>query len=152
MAMFLRTFKPQLFSRPTDINRALVERCPGLQAPYSLPLPLCNGHVETLFASQFRKSPGVVYERELLHLPDGGVVAIDGRVAPKGETPLPSSAPVVIFLPGLTSGSRETYVQHAVHSAAASGLRPIVFNMRGTGDVPLHTAQFFSAAYTGDFR
>ncbi|KAK2077971.1 hypothetical protein QBZ16_003839 [Prototheca wickerhamii] len=129
MAMFLRTFKPQLFSRPTDINRAL-----------------------TLFASQFRKSPGVVYERELLLLPDGGVVAIDGRVAPKGEAPLPSSAPVVIFLPGLTSGSRETYVQHAVHSAAASGLRPIVFNMRGTGDVPLHTAQFFSAAYTGDFR
>ncbi|RMZ52610.1 hypothetical protein APUTEX25_000729, partial [Auxenochlorella protothecoides] len=147
-----RTFKPCIITQPTPRNETLLSMCPSLSAPYSLPLPLCNGHVETIFAALFRRTPGVVYDRELVHMPDGGLVALDARATPAGEDPLPPTAPVLLLLPGLTGGSEDSYVQHQVHGAAAAGFRPLVMNMRGTSHMPVTTPRFFSAEDTGDIR
>ena len=38
---------------------------------------LWNGHVETIYAAKFRRSPNLQYNRELLAMPDGGTVAVD---------------------------------------------------------------------------
>lgn len=65
---------------------------------------------------------------------------------------LPKNAPVLILLPGLTGGSEDTYVQHAVVHAREAGIRAVVFNGRGTSESPVTTAQFYSASYTEDMR
>lgn len=81
-------------------------------------------------------------DRELVHMPDGGTVALDSEDLP-AERRLPASAPVVILLPGLSGGSEDSYVQHAVLHAREAGIRAVVFNSRGTSDAPVTTAQFY---------
>ena len=56
--------------------------CPyAAQAAYAFAVQarhwLFNGHIETIFAAKFRRSPGLRYSRECLIMPDGGTVAID---------------------------------------------------------------------------
>ncbi len=65
---------------------------------------------------------------------------------------LPADAPVLVLLPGLTGGSGDSYVLHAVASARRAGIRAVVFNSRGTADSPVVTPQFYSASFTGDTR
>jgi predicted alpha/beta-fold hydrolase len=65
---------------------------------------------------------------------------------------LPADAPVLILFPGLTGGSGDSYVQHAVLQARHAGIRAAVFNSRGTADSPVLTPQFYSASFTGDTR
>lgn len=65
---------------------------------------------------------------------------------------LPADAPVMVLLPGLTGGSEDSYVQHAVEHARAAGIRAVVFNSRGTSGSPVTTAQFYSSSYTEDLR
>jgi predicted alpha/beta-fold hydrolase len=59
---------------------------------------------------------------------------------------------VLILFPGLTGGSGDTYVQHAVQAARGRGIRACVFNSRGTADSPVTTPQFYSASFTGDAK
>lgn len=65
---------------------------------------------------------------------------------------LPDDAPVLILLPGLTGGSGDTYVQHAVQQARGVGVRAAVFNSRGTAGSPVLTPRFYSASFTDDMR
>lgn len=65
---------------------------------------------------------------------------------------LPQDAPVLILFPGLTGGSGDSYVQHAVLQARHAGVRAAVFNSRGTADSPVLTPQFYSASFTDDTR
>ena len=65
---------------------------------------------------------------------------------------LPEHAPVLILLPGLTGGSDNSYILHAVVKARLAGLRACVFNSRGTGGAPVTSPQFYSASFTGDTR
>lgn len=65
---------------------------------------------------------------------------------------LPADAPVLILFPGLTGGSGDSYVQHAVLQARHAGIRAAVFNSRGTADSPVITPQFYSASFTDDTR
>jgi predicted alpha/beta-fold hydrolase len=69
-----------------------------------------------------------------------------------GIQDLPSEAPVVILLPGLTGGGDDTYVRYAVKYAEAHGLRAVVFNSRGCGDTMLTTPQFYSSLFIGDLE
>jgi hypothetical protein len=59
---------------------------------------------------------------------------------------------VLILFPGLTGGSGDSYVQHAVLQARHAGVRAAVFNSRGTADSPVLTPQFYSASFTEDTR
>ena len=77
VAMRSRLLTPQVSAAPTPWNQALLSLCPSLAAPYSLPALLSNGHVETIYAAFFRRRPHILYDREILHLPDGGCVALD---------------------------------------------------------------------------
>lgn len=130
------------------------------------------GHVETIIASLFRPSLDLVYMREQVKMDDGGTVSLDThdplpaelRVNPSASTSckyppfsptalcLPASAPILLLLPGLTGGSHDSYVQHAVISAGKTGFRAVVLNARGTSDSVVTSAQFYSASFTGDVR
>lgn len=58
----------------------------------------------------------------------------------------------MVLLPGLAGGSGCRYVQYSAQRAYQFGLRPIVFNSRGTGGSKITTPQFYSASYTEDAR
>ncbi|GFP89304.1 embryogenesis-associated protein emb8 [Phtheirospermum japonicum] len=115
-------------------------------APY--PLIAWNRHVETIFAAFFRSLPDVKFRRECLRARDDGAVALDWVSG--DDRNLPSDAPVLILLPGLTGGSDDTYVRHMLLRARSKGWRVVVFNSRGCGDSPVITPQFYSASFLGD--
>lgn len=154
-AIMRKSFIPRIKAKPTKWNEAILKLCPHLSAEYHLPAILNNGHVETIFAALFRRNPHITYEREILHMPDGGVIALDAEISSTGVSgpqTLDDTAPVLILLPGLTGGSGDTYVQHAVIHARKAGIRAIVFNSRGTSKSPIVTPQFYSASFTQDMR
>lgn len=152
-SMMRKSFVPIIKSKRTKWNEEIMKLCPHLSTPYSLPSILNNGHVETIFAALFRRNPHITYEREIVHMPDGGVVALDSEIVdPTSGTNLKDDSPVLILLPGLTGGSGDTYVQHAVIHAKRIGMRAVVFNSRGTSNSPVTTAQFYSASFTEDMR
>jgi predicted alpha/beta-fold hydrolase len=66
--------------------------------------------------------------------------------------PLPDTSPLLVLFPGLTGGSGDPYVRHALASARARGIRAVVFNSRGTAGSPVLTPQFYSASFTQDAR
>ena len=79
--------------------------------------------------------------REVLTLMDGGVVALDwGVMSESSEGDDPGSGrdkPVLLILAGITGSSEETYIMHLVRDGLLTGYRPVVFNQRGYGGVPL---------------
>ena len=129
-AAAVHTFKPSVHCQPTKFNSALLSLCPSLTAPYSLPMLICNEHMETLVGAVFRQKaqfgttlvdarlhlarcccrcncscaktllsalqsrstlpsslpaltqPHLLFDREILHLPDGGCVALDTESVP----------------------------------------------------------------------
>lgn len=123
-------------------------------------LTILNGsHVQTLQlarANDLYASPEIPYIRELIDLPDGGVVSLDWAPVP---SPSSEDAPAidrtrrtVLILPGLTGGSPEFYIRKSVQRLNARGWQCVVLNARGCADTPVRTAQLFSSAYTQDLR
>ena len=97
------------------------------------------------------RDPGMVLKmillmlcREILTLADGGEVALDWGTMkdpsqPEGVRPSPSQQdlPLLLILPGITGSSEESYCTHLVQDGIVAGYRPVVFNQRGFGGVPL---------------
>ena len=52
------------------------------------------------------------------------------RHALPADQEVPPDAPVLILLPGLTGGSKDTYIRHMVGLARRHGRRALVFNSR----------------------
>ncbi|XP_002971512.2 embryogenesis-associated protein EMB8 [Selaginella moellendorffii] len=117
-----------------------------------------NRHVETVFAAFYRHRPKMRFRRECLRMIDGGTVALDwpvmgeDRDAAKWREKLPSDAPVLIFLPGLTGGSHDSYVKYLVSRVRNIGWHTVVFNSRGCSDSPVTSPKFYSASFTEDLR
>ncbi|KIY92980.1 abhydrolase domain-containing protein 1/3 [Monoraphidium neglectum] len=145
--------KPELVFDPNcEFTTTVLSRCPTLKSEYR-PVPLLtNPHVETIAIAKLRSDPKLPFRREIILTKDGGAVAIDWEHFDMEEHELPEDAPVIVLLPGLTGGSTDTYIQHAVQQARAVGVRAAVFNSRGTASSPVLTPQFYSASFTDDTR
>ncbi|KAJ3109959.1 hypothetical protein HDU96_007038 [Phlyctochytrium bullatum] len=108
--------------------------------------------LQTVWASltgNFRHSK-VTYERDILSLPDGGIISMDW--CPSLDLS-DKSTPIVVILHGLTGGSHESYVQDLVHEIVHVGkLRAVVCNFRGCAETELKTSQLYSGAWTEDIR
>ncbi|GIL67640.1 hypothetical protein Vafri_20979 [Volvox africanus] len=149
-----KTQKPGLQYEASEFNKRVLSACPSLHVPYE-PLPFfTNPHVETILAAKTRVKPQLRLRREILRTADGGCVALDWEYIDQEveQKSLPEDAPVLVLLPGLTGGSGDSYILHAMQSARQAGIRAVVFNSRGTADSPVLTPQFYSASYTGDTR
>eukprot|EP00842_Homolaphlyctis_polyrhiza_P000866 jgi/Hompol1/1780/HPOL_002757-RA len=138
------------------------QKCPALAAPDTAvfhPHPLLvGGHLQTMYAAVYQRTikGGLRFDRELVHMPDGGIVSLDwhkpkgsddGNAHPKAQN---GKVPCVLILHGLTGGSHETYVQDLVAEVAQIGYLSVVMNFRGCSRTPLVTPQLYSGAYTGD--
>lgn len=83
--------------------------------------------------------------REVLHLKDGGEVALDWLTNGCSD-----DAPIIIILPGLTGESQAEYIKCLVTEANQKGMRCVVFNNRGLGGMILKTPRLYCAANCED--
>ena len=107
-------------------------------------------HAQTILPV-FLPQPEITFNREILNLDDGGILAIDWATnqAHPAEN-LPSTAPVVFVIPGL-AGDREGF-RFLCAYALEKGFRPVVFNKRGHGGCKVRTPKLQSFGDPDDFR
>lgn len=89
-----------------------------------------RGHVETVLPSLLRRGPGVLYRRECVRVPDGGVVTLDwlydeGATKDARRESHADAAPLVVLLPGLAGGSSDGKIEdvgkkHSSHALILS--------------------------------
>ncbi|ETK79632.1 hypothetical protein F441_14775 [Phytophthora nicotianae CJ01A1] len=161
---------PRLVYRATDGNKKLLSHCPTItKSKYYPPWRLFNGHLQTVRFAYDERGPNINYKRQLMKLPDGGVVSLDWALLHDQNVPnqvtdlnssgssswLPDVEPTrrtVILLPGLTGGSPENYIRSTIARLHELGWQCVVLNARGCANTPVTTAQLFCSAYTGDLR
>lgn len=83
----------------------------------------------------------ILFCREILELSDGGEVALDWAIecedSPSLEDNENTEKPVLLILPGITGCSAHNYIKYLVRDGLMEGYRPVVFNQRGNGGIPL---------------
>ncbi|KAI9029738.1 Alpha/Beta hydrolase protein [Phycomyces nitens] len=143
--------------RKVSLVDYITQKCPSLVGPNAVyhPTPyLFNGHLQTAYASYYNGSTSkqdVVYEREILPLPDDGQIALDW--APIKPTDMSDKTPILICLHGLTGGSYEAYIKSVLEiTRAPFNYRGVVINSRGCAGSNITTPQLYSGAYTEDAR
>lgn len=112
-------------------------------------LAVLHSHLQTVrlaAANDQEEHPAVQYERQILDMPDGGIVSLDWALPKRPDGTIPAVKQVdperrtVLILPGLTGGSGELYIRCAVDRLLELGWQVVVMNSRGCADTPLKTA------------
>lgn len=141
--------KPKIISKSGSlICRLIKQRCPFANQLYWPSIWCFGGRAQTVVASILKSHPFVTYERELLHTPDGGEIALDWFNNGHPTNPL-----TVLILPGLTGTSQHNYILHFVWQITQE-LRcsAAVLNSRGLGGLQLKTPRVCCAADTEDLE
>ncbi|GMF50729.1 unnamed protein product [Phytophthora fragariaefolia] len=163
--------RPKLVYKSSPRNERLLANCAHLVKKKFYPLwYLFNGHLQTVqlsWANEMEPTPAIDYKRQLLDMPDGGVVSLDWALLPSMtrdeksktrdekaslEEQVDTNTKTVLVLPGLTGGSGEHYIRSAVERLNALGWQCVVLNSRGCQNTPLRTPHLFCIAYTDDLR
>eukprot|EP00644_Phytophthora_capsici_P019159 jgi/Phyca11/49611/gw1.447.3.1 len=109
---------PRLIYRKTPANKKLLSHCVTLtQTKYHPSWLLFNGHLQTIKFANDERGPQINYKRQLLDMPDGGVVSLDWALLPGKSSSTTGSSWIdvdqtrrtVLLLPGLTGGSPANY-------------------------------------------
>ncbi|KAE8605732.1 hypothetical protein XENTR_v10015304 [Xenopus tropicalis] len=142
--------KPRFVSAPPF--RVFLERhCPVVREKFSPTIWCFGGRIQTILRVVLLPKPPVPYRNEILKTADGGQISLDWVDNNESSRfPDAASRPTVIFLPGLTGNSRQSYILHLVRQASRDGYRSVVFNNRGFGGEELLTPRTFCAANTDD--
>ncbi|KAG6961630.1 hypothetical protein JG688_00008970 [Phytophthora aleatoria] len=158
---------PRLIYRKTPANKKLLSHCVTMtQTKYYPPWNLFNGHLQTITFAKDKRGPKIKYKRQLLDMPDGGVVSLDWALLPEhsprskesdgtGSSWIEGVNPTrrtVLLLPGLTGGSPANYIRFTVAKLHEIGWQCVVLNARGCANTPVRTAQLYCTAYTEDLR
>jgi len=109
---------------------------------YRPPRFLSNPHVQTVFASMFRKVSGVRYKRDRIDTPDGDFLDLDwsGVGADK----------VAIILHGLEGNSERSYVKGMVRALNNDGWDAVAMNFRGCSGEINRKLRFYHSGETED--
>lgn len=94
----------------------------------------------------------VFFERELVELSDGGVVAIDWAMLQGHSIDRSQNKPVIILHHGLVGDSQSEYIYHFIRKLIRNGYIVGVMIARGCGGLPLRTVFTFAGRKTGDVR
>lgn len=115
----------------------------GFATPYTPPLLLSNGHVQTIYAAKISPVPQVNYLRQRWELPDGDFVDVDWV----SSTFSNNNAPVLALFHGLEGSSQSTYAKTMMAKAESLGWRGLVIHFRGCSGEPNRLSRVY---YAGD--
>lgn len=116
---------------------------PIINSSYKAPVTFRNPHVNTIYASQFRRVTGVIHERERLWLDDGDFLDVDWSFA-HGEK---KSDKVVVIFHGLEGNSKRPYVLGMAKILNQNGFDTVSINLRGcSGEENLSYKTYHSGA------
>ena len=106
--------------------------------------PFCfrNGHIQTIFASQFRKVEPPEYRRERIDTPDGDFLDLDW--AASGQKNL------LILSHGLEGNTGRRYIAGMVRAANESGWDALAWNYRSCSGEVNRNLGFYHNGSTGD--
>jgi len=111
---------------------------------YIPPRFLANGHVQTLFATLFRRVKGVVYQRERITTPDDDFLDLDWTTT--------DSRRLVVIAHGLEGDSNRTYARGMVKVLLKNGWDAVVWNGRGCSGEPNRVLRFTHSGATEDLQ
>ena len=112
---------------------------------FNPPLYLKNRHIQTLFATLFKKKELLEFEKKTFWLSDGDFIEPFWY---KKDL----SKPVVVILHGLGGSYRSPYISSLVQNLAKNGYSPVVMHFRGCGDKPNNSARSYHSGDTQDLR
>ncbi|NXJ95397.1 ABH15 protein, partial [Corythaixoides concolor] len=95
--------------------------------------------------------PEPVVARELLQLPDAGLVALDWLVGPRGAAGGGGGGPVLLLIPNAAGKVTGGLLQLGLR-ALDRGFVPVIFNRRGHNGCPLTTPRLQPFGDPGDLR
>uniref|UniRef100_A0A8C3I4Z8 Protein ABHD15 n=1 Tax=Chrysemys picta bellii TaxID=8478 RepID=A0A8C3I4Z8_CHRPI len=113
--------------------------------------------LQTMFQLLFPPARQPELARELLQLADGGLVALDWVMGPRGTgkrsraTTAFGTAPVLLVLPN-ASGKVTRGVLHLCLLALEQGYKPVIFNRRGHNGSPLASLKLQAFGDPGDLK
>ena len=111
---------------------------------FRAPWWLRSAHLQTSFATLFRRGPRVSLERERIELEDGDFVDLDWTRGGR--------APVVLILHGLEGSSASPYARGMLAAAEARGWRAAVMHFRGCSGEPNRLPRTYHSGETGDLQ
>ncbi len=117
----------------------------ALQVPYHAPIPLRNGHLQTLLAGRLNPPASLDYRRERLELPDGDFVDLDWGPEVPGRR-------ILVLSSGLEGHTRRDYMLRMGASAMRAGYRVLAWNYRGCGGEANRKLSFYHGGMTEDLE
>lgn len=141
--------QPALYFMEGKLSSLVLQRCTLLRKQYRPPFWVWNPHAQTVLSAMRTLTCRAKYDRQPIITQDGGTVALDW-FQPRGPDKIPSDAPIVLILHGLTGGSGEGYCKWMCSSIAAKGWRSVVLNYRGCAGLELTSPTLYCASFTDD--
>jgi predicted alpha/beta-fold hydrolase len=117
--------------------------------PYIAPLWLPGGHLQTIYATLFARTPHVRYRRTRWDTPDGDFIDLDWVEEQDSGSMIQQSekSPLAVLFHGLEGSSRSHYARALMCAAAERGWRGVVVHFRGCSGEPNRLAR---AYHSGD--
>ncbi len=103
---------------------------------------LRSAHLQTVYASLFRRGPALELRRERIELADGDFLDLDWTPGEQG--------PIVVILHGLEGCSDSPYARGMLGTAHAHGWRGVVMHFRGCSGEPNRLARSYHSGDTRD--
>ena len=104
---------------------------------------LKNGHVNTIFASEFRKVPYRKYKRERVRTPDQDFIDVDW-VSKKNNKSL------IVFTHGLEGSSRRGYIQGMINKFSPQGYDCLAWNFRSCSGEINRTRKYYHSGISDE--
>ncbi|KAL2262473.1 hypothetical protein VTK26DRAFT_1204 [Humicola hyalothermophila] len=173
---FAHAPSPLALRRKDGSSTDLLRVCEASVPPCQLNPLLFNGHVQTMWTAVKEHGPPIYYRRRIFnanHETYTGIFAVDFVVDPHQDVDesLPprtayfsedefaeigsdDSKPMLLVLHGLSGGSHEIYLRHAIAPLVMDGREweVCVVNSRGCANSKVTSGVLFNARATWDFR
>ena len=141
---------PKLYYKRSPLLDHLLNNCKSLSQPYQPTFWARNRHLQTLMW-KILPHENMLFHRECLEMKDRGIVGLDWvKLSSTTKRVVFAKRPILIIIPEIASDCFD--VAQVCWEANQRGYRPVVFNRRGHGDVPLTTARLQSFGDTSDLR
>lgn len=122
---------------------------PVVSSPYSPPLVLLGGHLQTLYGTLFRQIDFPYDRRERIDTPDGDFLDLDWAEA-RSPNPVAPPARAAIITHGLEGSTDGQYVRGMARALARRGWDVCAWNLRGCSGEPNRRPATYHSGKTED--